>query len=70
VVTIWLASSATCDALITAILVIALKTHKTGSKRSDLVIDRIIQCTYTLLCCILWHVPAGEMMAKVCLAWQ
>ncbi|KAH6909976.1 hypothetical protein BKA70DRAFT_1057668, partial [Coprinopsis sp. MPI-PUGE-AT-0042] len=45
VVSTWLASSAACDALITASLVTALKTHKTGSRRSDFIVDRIIRLT-------------------------
>lgn len=43
VVIVWLVSSAFCDGLITASLVIALRKQKTGFKRSDLMIDRIIR---------------------------
>ncbi|KAH6917756.1 hypothetical protein BKA70DRAFT_1415805 [Coprinopsis sp. MPI-PUGE-AT-0042] len=41
----WLAATAVCDALITIVLVIALRKQKTGFKRTDLVVDRIIKLT-------------------------
>ncbi|KAH6906845.1 hypothetical protein BKA70DRAFT_399480 [Coprinopsis sp. MPI-PUGE-AT-0042] len=39
----WLAATAVCDALITMILVTALHKQKTGFKRTDLVVDRVIK---------------------------
>ncbi|KAH6909958.1 hypothetical protein BKA70DRAFT_1275576 [Coprinopsis sp. MPI-PUGE-AT-0042] len=43
IVTTWIVSSAVCDAMITGILVVALRRQKNGFKRSDLIIDRIIR---------------------------
>ncbi|KAH6912761.1 hypothetical protein BKA70DRAFT_774347 [Coprinopsis sp. MPI-PUGE-AT-0042] len=43
IVSSWLALSAVCDALITITLVGALRKQKTGLKRSDLMIDRVIK---------------------------
>ncbi|KAH6917759.1 hypothetical protein BKA70DRAFT_1213822 [Coprinopsis sp. MPI-PUGE-AT-0042] len=39
----WLAATVVCDALITMILVTALHKQKTGFKRTDLVVDRVIK---------------------------
>ncbi|KAH6917755.1 hypothetical protein BKA70DRAFT_1553970 [Coprinopsis sp. MPI-PUGE-AT-0042] len=44
-VSTWLAASAACDALITMVLVIALRKQRTGFKRTDFVIDRVIKLT-------------------------
>ncbi|KAH6906854.1 hypothetical protein BKA70DRAFT_1287162 [Coprinopsis sp. MPI-PUGE-AT-0042] len=41
----WLSATAVCDALITMVLVTALQKQKTGFKRTDLVIDRVIRLT-------------------------
>ncbi|KAH6917760.1 hypothetical protein BKA70DRAFT_1553972 [Coprinopsis sp. MPI-PUGE-AT-0042] len=44
-VSTWLGAAAVCDAMITATLVIALRKQKTGFKRTDLIVDRIIKLT-------------------------
>ncbi|KAH6906843.1 hypothetical protein BKA70DRAFT_1493717 [Coprinopsis sp. MPI-PUGE-AT-0042] len=44
-VTTWLVATTVCDALITGVLVIALQKQKTGFKRTDRIIDRIIKLT-------------------------
>jgi len=45
VVIIWLASSAITDLIITTFLVWYLQTHKSGFKKSNLIINRIIRLT-------------------------
>ncbi|KAG2008706.1 hypothetical protein CC2G_014104 [Coprinopsis cinerea AmutBmut pab1-1] len=44
-VSTWLGATCACDALITIILVVALRRQKTGFQRSDLIVDRIIKLT-------------------------
>ncbi|KAF7318899.1 hypothetical protein HMN09_00225700 [Mycena chlorophos] len=45
VVITWLVGSAVADVIITSILVVHLKSHKTGLAGSDLLVDRIIRMT-------------------------